>query len=82
MIVYNVFMLLFAAVYIMAHPIFHKVSTFLESAWHFCEEYIIKLEMYGYQEIVKKVHNLQHLPDDVLRNGPLEETSAFNIFIR
>ncbi len=75
---YNLFILLFAAVYIMAHPIFHKVSTFLENAIHFCEEYFIKLEeMYGYQEIVKKVHNLQHLPDDVLRNGPLEETSAF-----
>ncbi len=75
---YDLFMLLFTAVYIMAHPIFHKVSSFLENARHFCEEYIIKLEeMYGYQEIVKKVHNLQHLPDDVLRNGPLEITSAF-----
>ncbi len=38
------FMLPSPAVYIMAHPNFHKESTFLENASHLCEEYFTKLE--------------------------------------
>ncbi len=71
MIVYNVFMLLFAAVYIMAHPIFHKVSTFLENAWHFCEENFFQLQF-------NTLHLEKNIPSQVLNRIAERKNNGFH----